>query len=702
MGRHPQRYCARHVLVPCPNCFSCQAGPSPFARRFASDRLPYLPNPGHLGTCPGSEELFMAPPPVTWCWLSVPCDSLASVPLALHYLSKERFALWALMAGIGGYLSLIDLGMSSSVARLLIDHKDSPAGGTYGGLIKTGWLVLLAQGGIVFLAGFGLAPAICKLLAIQPDLQREFIQLLRWQSISWALSFGLRIFSHLLIAHQRIDIYNYSQAAGVGLSFALLWFFFHAGQGVFSLVWSGLVGSFVGPVILFLACWHLKLFPPAGAWGRASWRDFQEIFGYGKDLFLVGVGTQLIMASQTMIITRQLGLEAAAAWSIGTKAFTMVSQAVWRVFDVSGPAVAEMMARGEHAALRERYRAMVVSTVSLSALAAVLYAGCNSLFVTVWTHHKIAWPPLNDVLLAAWMIVSAVVHCHCCFVLMTKQIGFMRYVYFVEGVIFVTAALVTVRWGGLPAMIICSITCSILFSGAYGVWRVSRYFNLSLREVGWRWLAPATKVLVSFAPLALAGWWALNGLDRRCFAWRSNALVGGSAGFYLFLRYGLPPGSQAELMGAPPGIRPPAPACVRGHRLGPRLWLEPPPIPWRNIRWTGCPAHCGAPSHAPGVLHTLMLEASLAQCRPFVRGNLLDVGCGRRPYEKTFFAGVKRYIGTDYLSDRSIPMSSPPRCKFPLPPIRSTRWSAPKSWNTCRIPSGPCGRCGACSSRAAS
>jgi len=50
--------------------------------------------------------------------------SLASVPLALHYLSKERFALWALMSSIGNYLGLIDLGMSSSVARLLIDHKD--------------------------------------------------------------------------------------------------------------------------------------------------------------------------------------------------------------------------------------------------------------------------------------------------------------------------------------------------------------------------------------------------------------------------------------------------------------------------------------------------------------------------------------------------------------------------------------------------
>ena len=52
---------------------------------------------------------------------------LASFPLALHYLSKERFGLWALMSTIGGYLVLVDLGMSGSVAWLLVDHKDQRA-----------------------------------------------------------------------------------------------------------------------------------------------------------------------------------------------------------------------------------------------------------------------------------------------------------------------------------------------------------------------------------------------------------------------------------------------------------------------------------------------------------------------------------------------------------------------------------------------
>src|SRR4051812_7055353 len=99
---------------------------------------------------------------------------LASVPLALHYLSNERFALWALMSSIAGYLSLIDLGMSSSVARLLIDHKDDPAKQAYGSLIKTGWLVLIIQGLILWLTAFALAPVLCRFLDIALEFRPEF------------------------------------------------------------------------------------------------------------------------------------------------------------------------------------------------------------------------------------------------------------------------------------------------------------------------------------------------------------------------------------------------------------------------------------------------------------------------------------------------------------------------------------------------
>jgi O-antigen/teichoic acid export membrane protein len=411
-----------------------------------------------------------------------------------------------------------------------------------------------------------------------PELQPDFIVLMRWQCGVLALGFASRIFNHLLTAHQRFDIVNYSQFAAMCLNLAFLWWFFAAGQGVFSLVWASLLSLLGATLICIAGCWRLRLFPAAGAWGRASWRHFRELFDYGKDMFLVAVGAQLIMSSQPFVINEALGSAAQAVWSIGTRSFAMISQVMWRIFDYSAPAFSEMMVRGERELLRERYKAVLIVSASLGGVAAVCFVLCNSAFVTVWTRGEIAWSPMNDLLLGVWMIVMSISHCHDSFVLITKKIGAMRYVFFVEGLVFAGAALLSVRWGGLPAVILCSIVCSSCLSGAYGLWRASRYFELSIREIAVDWVAPMAKVLSLFIPGALILWWASNRLNwlpadgpsgaagtlgwsretwRALFHLVFKGLFGGALGGYLFLRYGLPPAFKKELLQrSPRGINP--------------------------------------------------------------------------------------------------------------------------------------------------
>jgi SAM-dependent methyltransferase len=50
-----------------------------------------------------------------------------------------------------------------------------------------------------------------------------------------------------------------------------------------------------------------------------------------------------------------------------------------------------------------------------------------------------------------------------------------------------------------------------------------------------------------------------------------------------------------------------------------------------------------------------MIETSLLQCKEYVRGKLLDVGCGRKPYKDTYFSGAASYTGVDYLTENSQP-----------------------------------------------
>src|SRR6266446_355341 len=131
------------------------------------------------------------------------------------------------------------------------------------------------------------------------------------------------------------------------------------------------------------------------------------------------------------------------------------------------------------------------------------------------------------------MIVMGLLHCHNSFVLLTKKIAFMRYVYFVEGSVYVISAFLVARSGGLPAIIACSVICSTLFSGAYGVWRIADFFKLSIREVGLEWLAPMARVLGLYVLPAAGLWWILRGVRAPFIHFAVLALFGGAFGFYL-------------------------------------------------------------------------------------------------------------------------------------------------------------------------
>ena len=465
--------------------------------------------------------------------------SLASVPLALHYLDKSRFGLWVLMGTMANFLNLIDVGMTGASARLLIDYKDDPNGRGYGGMICTGWIVSSIQGMIVFVLGLLAAEYFAKIMLIPHELQSEFIRLIHWQCGALGLIFSVRIFGLILSSHQRMDLINYFSILGLLVNFLAQWAFFHCGVGVLSLSFGVLAGGLICIPIQAFACISLNLFPKKGHWGGASWHLFYQLFGYGKDLFLVAVGTQLIMASQGILITRLLGLDAAALWGVGTRLFNLLNQVIWKVSDMSGAAFAEMISRGESVLLRYRYRTLAVTTFSLSGWVAVSFASCNSIFVSLWTHQKIIWATSNDYLLAVWMIISAVVHAHNVFILLTKQIGFMRYVYFLEGITFVILCLITAPRGGIHAVIISSIICSTLFSGIYGIWRISLYFGFPFREVALGWLLPMSLALICYIPVILITMKFMTGFSP-IIRLSINVLVAIIAGGLCFIKYGIP------------------------------------------------------------------------------------------------------------------------------------------------------------------
>ena len=101
------------------------------------------------------------------------------------------------------------------------------------------------------------------------------------------------------------------------------------------------------------------------------------------------------------------------------------------------------------------------------------------------------------------MIVYSVNRCHGGFVGVTKEIGFARYVYFVEGAAFVVIAFFASGKWGFPGVILCAIVVDILLPGFYGLWRSKRFFGSPYDEMTIGWLKEPILYAIIFLPLSV-------------------------------------------------------------------------------------------------------------------------------------------------------------------------------------------------------
>jgi len=429
--------------------------------------------------------------------------TLCSVPLALAYLSDAEFGLWALAAQIGFYLALVDFGMTGATSRILIDYKDHRNASGYGTVVRTAIAVNIAQGLLVLCFGAAAAFVLGGLLNIPPGLRHVFSVVVLGQTGVLAAGFAVKILGQVLQAHHRADIGNYAQVGSFVANFAVLYVCFESGAGVYSVIWAQLAGLLLGTGLMVIACVKFGLLPAAAS-GAALFdtHKFKEFLSYGKDVFLFTVGSQVINGAHLIIISRLLGLEAAAVWSICTRMFVLAGQLVWRVMEFSAPALSEMFVRGERDRLLLRFRGLTMVTTSLAAAAAVTFVACNQPFVAVWAGSQFTWPIRNDVLLMSWFVLSMLQRGHIALLGVMKQLGVAKYVYFAEGISFILLGFAGARQYGITGLIAASFVSTAAFSCVYGLTQTRRQFRLSWKEVLYGWSVPTIRVLMVAAPLA--------------------------------------------------------------------------------------------------------------------------------------------------------------------------------------------------------
>lgn len=446
--------------------------------------------------------------------------SLVSVPIALTYLGVEEFGLFVLVLQLASYFTLAEVGMSAATARFLVDYKDNPDDGNYGSVILTGSWVFVTQAAAVLVTGVLTAPWIVQWVGVPQDLRSIAVFLLRCLAVTSACTMAFRIYGAVLYANKRLDLIHAFMGGNILFSLVLLTAILASGAGLPSLAWLFVGQAVVAIILPVIACRTLGLLPSKGCWDRASMGRFHELFGFGKDVFLVNVGNQVLEASQLIIVTRTMGLTSAAVWSVSTKLFTLVYQLITKIEGTAIVFFAEMMVRREAGKLMTRFRQIYQLTAGIGVVALAGVVAVNRPFVSVWAEPSLAWSIPLSLMMAAYVFLNAVTRCSGDLIIHTKQIAAFRYVYFAEAAAFVALALWLSSKAGFYGLLGAGLLCLVLFRGTYTTWRVARYFNQSARMLFWTWLRrpllaglilfPFVAISSQLASLATSAWYQLG------------------------------------------------------------------------------------------------------------------------------------------------------------------------------------------------
>jgi O-antigen/teichoic acid export membrane protein len=409
--------------------------------------------------------------------------SFLSIPLALGYLGKTEYGLWALVLSITSYLNFSELGMTNSVQRHLIDLRAIRPNKDYGAIFLTGAVVFVVIGVLCLLVGGCAIFLVTPLFRIPEAYLGTFEWLLFGSVALFVLSIGTRILGVPLYVYQRHDLYEISNIALYIIWIVVLWIGLRAGLGVYSLLLSQGVGFLWTSGFNIVVCSRLGLYPSRAEWSRPSSVIIREITIYARDSFLQSIGQQLVNTLPMLLISRWMGLDAAAVWSVANRSFFILRQILARPFQYGVSMMADLLANKGHEAMLIRW--MQMSQV-MTASALALYPICsaiNSEFLATWTNGAIAWGRWNDVACGVYYFLLVALFPWYGIVGIDKKFGITRYTSILEGLLLTFFSWAFYSGLGIMGFILALILSKILMGflpslyylhGVFGrkIWRV--------------------------------------------------------------------------------------------------------------------------------------------------------------------------------------------------------------------------------------
>ena len=277
-------------------------------------------------------------------------------PLLIKSGGAASLGSYAAIMQFVGYLTLLDLGFSSTLTRYLSQSYNDTTDGrkSFINIFNIGrWYLFGAcflMGVVLASLSFVIPESIGLKGEIKYDAQRAMLILAGW----YCIRFYFTMFNIVLYATQNMKVANICLTGGIIFRFFLTILFVKLHYNITGIVAANVIGDFSA------AFAQMIYFKRKNREIKFSWRIydksvFKQLFGFGVNSFLINIATRAFQSSTTFITGILVGAVAAAHYySMITPAmiiFTFINLIMYNLL----PGMNEMVAKGEWETLRKTY-----------------------------------------------------------------------------------------------------------------------------------------------------------------------------------------------------------------------------------------------------------------------------------------------------------------------------------------------------------
>jgi O-antigen/teichoic acid export membrane protein len=383
---------------------------------------------------------------------SIMLTQLMAIPLALHFLDNERFGLWSFVSQSLGYVFLLDFGVSSSLGRLLAEPLHGGDEKESNGWFNMVLLILLAQAVLIVTIGVALTDPLLHWFKIPTHLMAEARQLWLMMLLLNGVMLPTRLLTGVLGAQNRGYWSFVASTVSMWCGLPAFYLFLKLGWGSLAYGFGAAVQIAISFVIMMAGLWcgpnRFRLM-----WRGIPWRHARELFGFSSAVFIIGIAIQIQFASQSLIITKLLGLGAVASYSVCSRVPMLLLQLLWRPFDAFNPRWQIFWTKDELPPLQKEFRHILRLTLGLAGLVVIGSLALNRWFVFIFGKEQLYAGKPFDFFLSVFVLVQVWNHCVSWPFVLRKRLKVFTTVVLVDTALGLAAVVGGTHWFGLDGYV---------------------------------------------------------------------------------------------------------------------------------------------------------------------------------------------------------------------------------------------------------